>query len=219
MNEEHSALPEITRFPSPVKKSPFSTKEEKIAYIAERFGQIMEALGLDLDDPSLTRTPLRVAKMYVNEVFSGLDPETFPEVRYIDNAFSYPNGSNVVLVKAHFTSFCEHHFVPMTGFACVAYIPKKKVIGLSKISRIVRYFAKRPQVQERLSAQIADSLALLLETEDVAVSTSATHFCVMARGIEDQHAHTIANVLRGEFLSNESVKREFFEGINRIHQV
>jgi len=209
-----------TRFPSPIKhKHTHLSKEEKIDFIATRFRDILEVLGLDLEDDSLARTPQRIAKMYVNEIFSGLDPAAFPEISFFKDNFQHNGKSNMVLVKVNFCSFCEHHFVPMNGTAYVAYIPHEKLIGLSKIPRIVRYFARRPQVQERLSAQIADSMALLLNTEDVAVSITAQHFCVIARGIEDENSHTITNVLRGEFDTNPILRGEFFEGINRQYQV
>lgn len=175
----------------------------------------MEVLGLDLSDESLAKTPYRVAKMYVQEIFSGLDPHAFPEVSFFKDEFHHEHHSNMVFVKIGFTSFCEHHFVPMNGIAYVAYIPEENLIGLSKIPRIVRYFARRPQVQERLTAQIADSLAILLDTDNVAVSITAHHYCVIARGIEDETGHTITNVLRGDFDTNPNLRREFFEGINR----
>ena len=205
-----------TRFPSPILEqiSPL-TKEEKIAFISSRFKEILEVLGLDLSDDSLSETPKRIAKMYVEEIFSGLDLETFPEVSYFEDQFQHASKVNTVLVKVNFCSFCEHHFVPMPGIAHVAYIPNGQLIGLSKIPRIVRFFAKRPQVQERLTAQIADSLSLLLETEDVAVSITAQHYCVIARGVEDENSHTITNSLRGQFETNQELRREFFEGVNR----
>lgn len=121
----------------------------------------------------------------------------------------------MVFVKVNFTSFCEHHFVPMMGHAYVAYLPKGKLIGLSKIPRIVKFFAKRPQVQERLTAQIADSLATILETEDVAVSITAQHFCVVARGIEDQNSHTTTNDFRGKFEEASLERQEFFQAMNK----
>lgn len=209
----------VTRYPSPLKKNPPRlSDEEKIAYIAKRFGEIMEVLGLDITHESLERTPYRVAKMYVNEIFSGLDPKQFPEISFIPDCFEHDyHRSNMVFVKVNFNSFCEHHFVPMNGTAFVAYIPNGKLIGLSKIPRIVRYFACRPQVQERLTAQIADSLAILLETNNVAVSLTAQHFCIIARGIEDTESRTTTNVLRGEFDVNDAIRREFFEAINRQH--
>ena len=206
----------ITNFPSPMlaKKSKL-TNEEKIDYIAVRMKEIMEVLGLDLTDDSLARTPYRIGKMYVNEVFSGLDLDNFPQISFIKDQFHHEHRSHIVLVKVSFTSFCEHHFVPMNGTAYVAYLPAGKLIGLSKIPRLVRFFAKRPQVQERLTAQIADSMGLLLDTDDVAVSITATHYCVVARGIEDGHSHTVTNVMRGQFNTDASLREEFFEGINR----
>lgn len=206
----------VTNFPSPILSNPSNLSEnEKIDYIAVRMKEIMEVLNLDLSDESLTNTPYRIAKMYVKEIFSGLDYKQFPKVSFIKDQFHHEHQSHIVLVKVSFTSFCEHHFVPMNGTAYVAYLPKGKLIGLSKIPRIVRFFAKRPQVQERLTAQIADSISILLNTDDVAVSLTATHYCVVARGIEDGHSHTITNVLRGDFNDNEVIRKEFFEGINR----
>lgn len=215
-NEKRKAA--ITRFPTPMNKNaqPLS-KEEKITLIKEKFTEIMDILGLDLEDDSLRKTPERIAKMYVEEIFSGLNEEIFPEVSFFEDRFQHDKHSNTVLVKMNFVSFCEHHFVPMNGTAYVSYIPNGKLIGLSKIPRIVRYFAKRPQVQERLTAQIADSLCLLLDTEDVAVTLAARHYCVIARGIEDENGHTVTNVLRGRFETDETVRREFFEGVNRKH--
>lgn len=206
----------VTRYPTPL-KAPLSPKsnEEKIAYIAEKFHDIMEVLGLDLTDHSLARTPQRVAKMYVNEIFSGLDLEQFPDITTVEDRYKHGEMSNIVFMKVNFTSFCEHHFVPMIGTAWVAYMPNGKLIGLSKIPRIVRFFARRPQLQERLTAQIADSLATVLDTEDVAVSIAAEHYCILARGIEDEDSHVITNVLRGQFETNTHIRREFFESINR----
>lgn len=216
ISKEQSDLAATTRFPYPFAKNPPEmSNEEKIEYIAVRFREIMEVLGLDVNDESLARTPYRVAKMYVEEIFSGLDIEQFPEVRFIKDCFSHNHRANMVFVKVNFNSFCEHHFVPMIGTAYVAYIPNGKLIGLSKIPRIVRFFACRPQVQERLTSQIADSLAILLGTENVAVSMSAKHFCIIARGIEDTESVTVTNVLRGDFDTNEAIRREFFEAINR----
>lgn len=208
-------LPSITHYPSPIKAKSSLSPEEKIDYIATRFREIMEVLDLDLSDESLQQTPERVAKMYVKEIFSGLDLEQFPAISFINDDYKHKANSNIVHIKVNFTSFCEHHFVPFIGYAYVAYLPNQKLIGLSKIPRIVRFFAKRPQVQERLTAQIADSLSMLLDTDDVAISITAEHFCVKARGIQDENSHTTTNVLRGQFLSNEGRRQEFFEGINR----
>lgn len=207
----------FTRYPTPMldKKKQKLSKDEKIALITDRFTDIMEALELDLSDDSLRNTPYRIAKMYVEEIFSGLQEENFPEISFFPDSYQHDRRNNTVLVKVNFTSFCEHHFVPMDGAAYVSYIPNGRLIGLSKIPRIVKYFAQRPQVQERLTAQIADCLCLLLDTEDVAVTITARHFCVIARGIEDQNGHTITNVLRGQFDRDEHLRREFFEGVNR----
>lgn len=206
----------ITHFPSPIlnDKSTHS-EEEKIDLIAQRFKEIMEILGLDLTDDSLAKTPERIAKMYVQEIFSGLDEANFPDISFFKDDIHHEHKAHMVFIKVGFTSFCEHHFVPMTGFAYVAYMPGKKLIGISKIPRLVRFFARRPQLQERLTAQIADSLALLLQINNVAVSIHAQHYCVMARGIQDENSHMITNVLRGEFHNDEKLRREFFEGISR----
>lgn len=204
-----------TQFPSPIREDVTDLPdEEKIRKIEGHFRSIMDTLGLDLSDPSLEMTPYRVAKMYVKEIFSGLKPEEFPSISF----FPHKSQTNsMVFVKASFTSFCEHHFVPFHGRAYFAYLPKDKIIGLSKISRIIRYFSKRPQVQERMTHQIADSLASLLETEDIAVSLVATHYCVIARGVEDDHSHTITNSLHGKFHSDDNLRREFFEAIHRTN--
>lgn len=209
-------LAAITNFPSPLAKNgPKLSDEQKIAIIEEKFRDILEVLGLDVQDESLARTPFRIAKMYVKEVFSGLDNNNFPTISFIKDEFHHEHKPHIVFVRVSFTSFCEHHFVPMHGNAYVAYKPNGRLIGLSKIPRLVRFFAKRPQLQERLTAQIADSLAILLHTDDVAVSVSAVHFCVLARGIEDQESNTITNVLRGMFNSDDSLRKEFFEAIHR----
>ena len=166
----------------------------------------MHTLGLDLKDDSLQGTPRRVAKMLVSEIFSGLNPEKKPEIRMFQNTYHY---QNILLEKnISFRSFCEHHFLPIVGEAHVAYIPKNGVIGLSKINRIVDYYARRPQVQERLTRQIAEELELALGTPDVAVLLDAKHFCVMMRGIEDQTSSTITAEYRGCF--QEPERREEF---------
>lgn len=215
MKKKKNISPAITHFPTPKISHAGLTKEKKIEIISDHFKIIMETLGLDLTNDSLAKTPCRVAKMYVDEFFSGLEEENFPSISFFDDDLHPDSKTEMVFVKVGFASLCEHHFVPMTGFAYVAYKAKEKIIGLSKIPRIVRYFASRPQVQERLNAQIADSLAILLEHENVAVSISAHHHCVRARGIQDENNRTITNVLRGEFQSNDQVRREFFEAIHR----
>ena len=208
--------PAKTRFPTPMAKNPpILSDEEKIELIADRFKDIMTVLGLDLNNDSLAKTPYRVAKMFVQEVFAGLDEGQFPNISFFKDQLHHDGQANMIFNKVGFTSFCEHHFVPMTGFAYVAYIPEKKIIGISKIPRLVRYFARRPQLQERLTAQIADSLAILLGIEDVAVSITARHHCVLARGIQDENSQTITNVLLGQFHTTPETRREFFDAINR----
>jgi GTP cyclohydrolase I len=189
-------------------KSSEQTQTEIIAY---HFEEIMLALGLNLNDPSLAKTPARVAKMYVEELFSGLNPENFPSLTFFENV---GGSQNMVMTQASVASTCEHHFVPMMGVAHIAYLPHRKLIGLSKIPRIVRYFAKRPQVQERLTDQIAACLIEQLETEHVAVSTTLEHTCVKARGIEDEGSITTVNVLHGAFKSDPKRQNEFFHSIN-----
>lgn len=207
--------PHTTRYPSPITQNVKESDEKKISEIAHHFEGIMKALGLDLEDPSLEKTPERVAKMYVQEIFSGLKEETFPPISFIEHQYGGEGRSQMLFMKVHFTSFCEHHFVPMMGFAYIAYIPNKKLIGLSKIPRIVRHFARRPQVQERLTAQISDCLQSLLETEHVAVAMSAQHFCVLARGIEDQHGYTTTHLFKGDFDRDPHLRQEFFTAQQR----
>lgn len=169
-------------------------KKQKIAY---HFSEIMSALGLDLTDDSLKETPNRVAKMYVQEIFSGLDPENKPKVKLFENKYKY----NQILLEKDITfySSCEHHFVPIIGKAHVAYIPSDKVVGLSKLNRIVQYFSSRPQVQERLTLQIGKDLQELLETKDVAVIIEAKHLCVSMRGIKDDTSSTTTVFYGGQF--------------------
>ncbi|MEO8720438.1 MAG: GTP cyclohydrolase I FolE [Ginsengibacter sp.] len=180
--------------------------DEKIKVIASHFKGIMQTLGLDLNDDSLKESPLRVAKMYVNEVFSGLNPKNKPEITLFENKYQY----NKMLVEKDITlfSYCEHHFVPIIGKAHVAYISKGKVIGLSKINRLVQYYAKRPQVQERLTVQIAESLKKATRTDDVAVLIDAVHLCVASRGIKDTNSSTITSHFSGKFI-NEETRNEF----------
>jgi len=181
--------------------------EAKIAKIAENFREIMITLGLDLTDDSLEQTPLRVAKMYVREVFSGLNPRTFPVISSIENKLNY---NEMVTVKdVSIISVCEHHFVTIDGKATISYIPKGRVIGLSKINRIAKFFSRRPQVQERLTKQIADCLCQVLETEDVAVNILAKHYCVIQRGVEDAGSETVTSDLRGAFREDARTRTEF----------
>lgn len=187
---------------TPLKASAFNidnaTKKQKIAY---HFAEIMDVLGLDLTDDSLKETPNRVAKMYIEEIFSGLDPKNKPEIKLFENKYQY----NQILLEKDITfySSCEHHFVPIIGKAHVAYIPQEKVVGLSKLNRIVQYFSNRPQVQERLTQQIGNDLQNLLETKDVAVIIEAKHLCVSMRGVKDDTSSTTSVFFGGEFLKSE----------------
>jgi len=180
--------------------------EEKIKIISGHFRGIMNTLGLDLQDDSLKNTPERVAKMFVKEIFSGLDPANKPSATLFENKYSYKQ----MLVEKNISlySTCEHHFVPIIGKAHIAYISKGKVIGLSKINRIVQYYSQRPQVQERLTIQIANELSKVLGTEDVAVMIDAVHLCVSSRGIKDMDSSTITAEYRGKFLDT-GTKEEF----------
>lgn len=187
------------------------TDGEKIAQIADHFAEIMGILGLDLTDDSLRGTPLRVAKMYVQEIFRGLNPANKPPATTFDNKYQYRR--LVIERNIPLQSTCEHHFQPIFGVAHVAYIPNGKVIGLSKLNRIVDYFGRRPQVQERLTIQIAEELKRTLHTDDVAVYIDAKHMCVQARGVEHHGASTITAEYSGKFL-NETTKREFLLAIN-----
>ncbi len=186
--------------------------DSRIEIISKHFEGIMRALGLDLKDDSLSGTPKRVAKMYVNEIFSGLNPENKPSVTLFDNKYHYDEMLIEKNIKVH--SFCEHHFVPIIGKAHVAYISNGKIIGLSKINRIVDYFARRPQVQERLTVQIAEELKKILQTEDVAVSITADHMCVTLRGIKDQDSSTYTCSFHGKFKEKE-YRQEFLDQIKK----
>jgi GTP cyclohydrolase I len=183
--------------------------EQKIEIIKKNFSEIMTTLGLDLSDDSLADTPKRMAKMYVNEIFSGLDPKKFPKITVIDNKMQYDQ--MVCVQNIELMSVCEHHFQPIDGFATVAYIPNNKVIGLSKLNRVVDYFARRPQVQERMTKQIADCLVYLLDTQDVAVHINAKHYCVISRGIQDTHSTTTTSDLRGAFKTLPETRIEFLK--------
>jgi GTP cyclohydrolase I len=185
--------------------------EEKVEKIAQHFKGIMETLGLDLTDDSLSGTPLRVAKMYVNEVFSGLDPKNKPIATLFENKFKYDQ--MVVEKEITFFSHCEHHFVPIYGKAHVAYFSSGKVIGLSKINRMVQYFAKRPQVQERLTMQVGKQMMEYLHTEDVAVVMDANHLCVSSRGVGDVNSKTGTAFFSGKF-NDDITKQEFLNYIN-----
>lgn len=185
------------------------TVDQKVEIIATKFHDIMETLGLDMNHESLKKTPKRIAKMYVNEVFAGLQKENFPRISTIPNDMDYDQ--MIVIENIKVLSVCEHHFQTIDGIATVAYIPGAKVIGLSKINRIVEYFARRPQVQERLTKQIADCMQSVLETDHVAVHISAKHYCVIARGVEDANSSTSTSDLRGDFRNNTMTRTEFLK--------
>jgi len=184
-------------------------RKEKIDHIEAHFTHIMRILGLDLTDDSLIETPKRVAKMYVNEIFWGLDYEAFPKCTTVDNKMHY--NEMVVERNVNVQSNCEHHFVVIDGLATVAYVPKQRVLGLSKINRIVEYFSKRPQIQERLTEQIFHTLQFILETEDVAVMIDAQHYCVKSRGVEDTGSSTVTSRLGGGFKSDPAARAEFYQ--------
>eukprot|EP01136_Pigoraptor_vietnamica_P003417 Opistho-1_new@32648 len=207
IGDEHN----MTSVDTPMREDAFDlSDDEKMAQIEYHFKQIMETLGLDLTDDSLKGTPKRVAKMYVKEIFSGLDPKNMPSVALFENKYQY----NEMLVEKNisFYSNCEHHFVPIFGKAHVAYIANGQVIGLSKLNRIVQHFAKRPQVQERLTMQIAKEIQKLLGTEDVAIMIDAKHLCVASRGVKDDTSSTVTSFYGGKFLE-EATKAEFLKYI------
>lgn len=187
------------------------SEEEKIKEIEYHFTKIMQALGLDLQDDSLRGTPKRVAKMYVEEIFSGLNPKNKPSISLFENKYHYQK----MLVEKDITlySHCEHHFVPIIGKVHVAYIPHDKVIGLSKLNRLVQYYGKRPQVQERLTVQIADALKSILQHDDVAVVVEADHLCVASRGIKDTNSVTVTAEYSGQF-EMPNIKQEFLSYIH-----
>jgi GTP cyclohydrolase I len=194
---------------TPLRPDAFEKDDElKMELIARHFREIMLILGLDLDDDSLSGTPQRVAKMYVKEIFSGLDPRNKPDIKLFENKYQY----NQMLVEKNipFTSACEHHFVPIIGKAHCAYISNGQVVGLSKINRIVHYYARRPQVQERLTMQIASALRAALQTEDVAVLIEAEHMCISTRGVGDKGSSTITSEFCGRF-QEDSVREEFLK--------
>ena len=191
-----------TSIDTPLRADAFELSEEqKIKIIENKFQDIMNTLGLDLTDDSLSGTPHRVAKMFVQEIFSGLNPDNMPKISVFENKFQY--GEMLVERNINLNSTCEHHFLPIVGKAHVAYISSGQVIGLSKINRIVDYFARRPQVQERLIVQIANELKKILKTEDVAVVIDAKHLCVSSRGIEDESSSTITAEYGGVFKEKE----------------
>lgn len=188
------------------------TRGEKIEIIERKFADIMQTLGLDLTDDSLTDTPRRVAKMYVQEIFWGLDYETFPKCTTVDNKMKYDE--MVVERNVNVQSNCEHHFVIIDGLATIAYIPNEKVLGLSKINRIVEYFSKRPQIQERLTEQVYYALQYILDTDNIAVVVDAQHYCVKSRGVEDVGSSTVTSKLGGEFKRSPELRNEFMNIVN-----
>jgi GTP cyclohydrolase I len=201
-----------TSIETPMREDAFVLSDaEKIEKIASHFREIMLTLGLDLTDDSLRGTPNRVAKMYIEEIFSGLNPANEPQVALFENKFGY----NEMLIEKNisFYSNCEHHFVPIMGKTHIAYISSGQVIGLSKLNRIVQYFAKRPQVQERLTMQIAKYLQKVLKTEHVAVFIDAKHLCVSSRGVKDDATSTITSFYGGKF-QEENTKREFLDSLH-----
>ncbi|HOO09011.1 MAG TPA: GTP cyclohydrolase I FolE [Cyclobacteriaceae bacterium] len=202
----------LSSWETPVRADAFVLDDDqKVDKIEKHFREIMNILGLDLNDDSLSGTPRRVAKMYVKEVFSGLNPKNRPTARLFDNKYNYDQ----MLVEKDITfySHCEHHFVPIYGKAHVAYFSSGKVIGLSKINRIVQYYAKRPQVQERLTVQIGKELERALNTRDVGVVMDANHMCVASRGVGDTNSKTGTAYFSGKF-KDENTKREFLNYIN-----
>jgi GTP cyclohydrolase I len=205
MGDQHKA----SSVETPMRADAFEkSDDEKIAAIEPHFRAIMEILGMDLRDDSLRGTPLRVAKMYVKELFQGLNPANMPSMTLFDNKFQY----NEMLVEKNinFYTNCEHHFVPFFGKAHVAYMSSGKVIGLSKLNRLVEYFSKRPQVQERLTMQVGKALQTVLQTQDVAIMMDAKHLCVSSRGVKDDSSNTITTFFGGKF-QEEATKMEFLK--------
>jgi len=189
------------------------TSSEKVNIIQDKFYDIMIALGLDLSDDSLADTPKRVAKMFVNEIFWGLDYDAFPKCTTIQNKMGY----NEMLIERNINvqSNCEHHFVIIDGLATVGYIPKDVVLGLSKINRVVEYFSKRPQVQERLTEQVFHALEYILDTDNIAVVIDAQHYCVKSRGVEDTGSSTVTSKLGGAFKNDPTTRAEFMSIVNK----
>jgi GTP cyclohydrolase I len=209
IGEDHIA----TNFNTPLRADAFELDDDlKIELIEKHFKEIMNVLGLDLSDDSLKGTPKRVAKMYVKEIFGGLNPKNKPKPTLFENKYKYSQ----MLVERNIAVYsnCEHHFVPITGKAHVAYISSGKVIGLSKLNRIVQYYSQRPQVQERLTIQIANELKEILQTEDVAVVIDAHHMCVSSRGVKDTDSSTVTAEYSGKFLDADT-KAEFLNHIGQ----
>lgn len=202
----------MTSIDTPLREDAFLLDDElKKELIEDKFREIMHILGLDLSDDSLKGTPARVAKMYIEEIFSGLNPKNKPKIALFDNKYKY----NEMLIEKDITFYsnCEHHFVPIVGKAHIAYFSNGKVVGLSKLNRIVDYYAKRPQVQERMTIQIANELCESLGVDDVAVVIDAVHLCVSSRGVKDVNSSTITSCYKGKF-QNESTRSEFLKLIS-----
>jgi len=206
---------ELFSLKTPLRKDAFDKSDnEKIKNIQKHFRKIVDELGLDLEDDSISGTPYRVAKMYVKEIFSGLDPDNKPKISLFENKYNY----NKMLIEKNINlnSTCEHHFLPITGKAHVSYISSGKVIGLSKLNRIVKYYSQRPQVQERLTTQIYSELKEVLDTESIMVVVEAKHLCVSSRGIKDYSSSTITEMYGGDF--NIYNKRdEFYKLLNSVN--
>ncbi len=199
----------MTSIDTPLRADAFERDDElKMELIEKHFREIMHILGLDLTDDSLNGTPKRVAKMYVKEIFSGLNPENKPAITLFENKYKY--GEMLVEKDISFYSNCEHHFVPIFGKAHIAYISSGKVIGLSKLNRVVQYYARRPQVQERLTVQVAKELQEVMQTQDVAVVMDARHMCVASRGVNDSSSSTVTAFYGGKF-KEEATKNEFLK--------
>lgn len=197
-------------FENPISKTAFELSEsKKITLISEKFKEIMEVLGLDLTDDSLKDTPMRVAKMYVNEVFKGLNLKNKPQITIFENNYGYK--SPLMELHIPFTSFCEHHFVPIQGVANIAYIPGDFVVGLSKIHRLVDFYARRPQVQERLTMQIFEELTTTLQCKDVGVVLKASHECISCRGVNDKGSSTITSAISGHIKEDSQVMLVLFD--------
>lgn len=208
MGEDHYS----SSLDNPLKQGAFDmSDEEKMDKIAKHFEAIMDVMGLDLNDDSLSGTPHRVAKMYIKEIFSGLNPANEPKISLFENNYKYDG--MLVEKEIELYSLCEHHFVPIVGKVHVAYFANDRVIGLSKINRIVQHFAKRPQVQERMTMQIVAKLQEVLKTEDVACIIEAKHFCVCMRGVKDGSSITVTSQFKGKFAEAE-YKNEFLQQIS-----
>lgn len=200
----------LTSYPTPISKTIHSlSNEEKIAKIEQHFREVLKILGLNLENDSIAHTSYRMAKMYVKEIFAGLDPNNFPALCFIEDSCVRDADQLIFIKNIDVKSYCEHHFVPIIGRCHVAYIPNRKVIGLSKINRIVKFHCQKPQLQERLTAQIVDSLQTVLDTEDVAIFMSLKHFCVTMRGIEDKESITETSLLKGKIKKDLNFRQEF----------